>query len=178
MPLVLNVCALGESSVPSVCLTVTACPSMLSLVSPRYDEEMTDTLVSGRGRRTLGFFTGGAKIGTLVAYREFNTVPGAANHLLNLRTGMHVKLASGREGTLARLIGGQLKVATVGHGKQPQHKYLAAVLSRRSEAQHCAVWSFSTMVDVVVRLPHARQRPSPRPRPCNPQPREGACQPT
>ena len=116
VPLVLNVCALGESSVPSVCLTVTACPSMLSLVSPRYDEEMTDTLVSGRGRRTLGFCTGGAKIGTLVAYKEFNTVPGAANHLLNLRTGMHVKLASGREGTLARLIGGQLKVATVGHG--------------------------------------------------------------
>ena len=154
---------------------------MLSLVSPCYDEEMTDTLVSGRGRRTLGFFTGGAKIGTLVAYREFNTVPGAANHLLNLRTGMHVKLASGREGTLARLIGGQLKVATVGHGKQPQHKYVAAVLSRRSDGTFPLtqpLWSFSTMVDVVVRLPHARPRPSPRPRPCNPQPREGACQPT
>ena len=153
----------------------------MSLVPPCYDEEMTDTLVSGRGRRTLGFFTGGAKIGTLVAYKEFNTVPGAANHLLNLRTGMHVKLASGREGTLARLIGGQLKVATVGHGKQPQHKYVAAVLSRRSEGA-CQptqpIWSFSTMVDVVVRLPHARPRLSPRPRPCNPQPREGACQPT
>ena len=134
---------------------------MLSLVSPCYDEDMTDTLVTRQWtwpQDARFFYRWGEdrQLGGIqrVQHRAWCSKPPAQP---SVRTGMHVKLAFGWEGMLARLIGGQLKVATVRHGKQPQHKYRAAVLSRRSEVpdDHRAVWSFSTMVDVVVRLPAA-----------------------